>query len=62
MAMSSNLGPTQGSVLLGNNSEFWSFRMRSFLQEKECLDPVDLGYVELDLADLAAVTNQQRIS
>jgi hypothetical protein len=34
--------------------------MRSFLQAQECWDPVDLGYVEPDPADLAAMTNQQR--
>jgi hypothetical protein len=62
MATSSNLGPTQGLILLGKNYEFWSLRMRSFLQAQECWDPVDLGYVEPDPADLAAMTNQQRIA
>jgi hypothetical protein len=60
MATSSNLGPTQGPILLGKNYEFWSLRMRSFLQAQECWDPVDLGYVEPDPTDLAAMTNQQR--
>jgi hypothetical protein len=59
MATSSNLGPTQGPILLGKNYEFWSLRIRSFLQAQECWDPVDLGYVEPDLADLDAMTNQQ---
>jgi hypothetical protein len=62
MATSSNLGPTQGPILLGKNYEFWSLRMRSFLQAQECWDPVDLGYVEPDPADLSAMTNQQRIA
>jgi hypothetical protein len=62
MVSSSNLGPTQGLILLGKNYEFWSLRMRSFLQAQECWDPVDHGYVELDPADLSVVTNQQRIA
>jgi hypothetical protein len=62
MATSSNLGPTQGPILLGKNYEFWSLRMKSFLQAQECWDLVDLGYVELDLTDLATMTNQQRIA
>jgi len=56
MATSSNLGP----ILLGNNYEFLSIRMRSFLQAQECWDPVDLGYVEPNPVDLTAMTNQQR--
>jgi hypothetical protein len=62
MAMSSNLGPTQGSILLGKNYEFWSLRMRSFLQAQECWDLVDLGYMEPDPVDLSAMTNQQIIA
>ena len=62
MATSSNLGPTQGPILLGKNYEFWSLRMKYFLQAQECWDLVDHGYVELDPADLSAVTNQQRIA
>jgi hypothetical protein len=61
MASSSNLGPTQGPILLGKNYEFWSLRMRSFLQAQECWDPVDHGYVEPDPADLSAMTNQQKL-
>jgi hypothetical protein len=34
--------------------------MRLFLQEQECWDPVDIGYVEPDLADLSTMTNQKR--
>jgi hypothetical protein len=62
MASSSNLGPTQGLILLGNNYELWSLWMRSFLQAQECWDPVDLGYVEPDLAALSAMKNPQRIA
>jgi hypothetical protein len=62
MATSSNLGPNTRTNLLGKNYEFWSLRMRSFLQEKKCWDPVDLGYVEPYLEDLVAMTNQQRNS
>ena len=36
--------------------------MRSFLQAHVCWDPVDLGYVELDPADLATMTNSQIIA
>ena len=60
MATSRNLGPTQDPILLGKNYEFWSLRMRSFLQAQECWDPVDLGYVELDPANLVAMSNPQR--
>jgi hypothetical protein len=62
MASSSNLGPTQSPILLGNNYEFWSLQMKSFLQAQECWDPMDHGYVEPDLADLSAMTNQQKIA
>jgi hypothetical protein len=54
---SGNLGPTQGLILLGKNYEFWSLRMRSFLQAQECWEPVDLGYVEPDPVALSAMTN-----
>ena len=60
MATSSNLGPTQGPIILGKNYEFWSLQMRSLLQTQDCWDPVDLGYVELEPLDLPAMTNQQR--
>jgi hypothetical protein len=62
MALSSNLGPTQGLILLGKNYEFWSLQMRSFLQARECWEPVDLRYVEPDPAALSAMTNPQRIA
>jgi hypothetical protein len=62
MATFSNLGPTQGLILLGKNYEFWSLRMRSFLQAQECWDLVDLGYVEPDRTNLSTMTNQQRIA
>jgi hypothetical protein len=62
MATSSNLGQTQGPILLGKNYEFWSLRMRSFLQAQECWDLVDLVYMEPDPTDLASMTNQQRTS
>ena len=62
MATSSNLGPTQGPILLGKNYELWSLRMRSVLQAQECWDPVDLRYVEPDPVDLSTMTNQQRIA
>jgi hypothetical protein len=60
MATSSNLGPTQGLILLGKNYDFLSLRTRSFLHAQECWDPLDLGYVEPDPTDLASMTNQQR--
>ena len=59
---SSNLGPTQGLILLGKNYEFWSLRMRSFLQAQECWERLDLGYVEPDPTTLSAMTNPQRIA
>jgi hypothetical protein len=62
MASTSNLGPTQGPILLGKNYEFLSLRMRLFLQAQECWEPVDLGYVEPDPAALTAMTNAQRIA
>jgi hypothetical protein len=62
MVTSSNLGPTQGPILLGKNYEFWSLRIKSFLQAQECWDPVDLEYVEPVPTDLAAMTKQQRIA
>lgn len=60
MATPSNLHPNHGPIILGKNYEFWSLRMRSFLQAQECWDLVHHGYVEPDLADLAAMNNQQR--
>ena len=60
MATSSNIGPTQGPILLGKNYEFLSLRMQSFFQEKESWDPMDLVNVETDPIDLVSMTNQQR--
>jgi len=60
MATSRNLGPTQRLLPLGKNYEFWSIRMRYFLQAQECWDPVNLGYAEPDPADLTSMNNQQR--
>jgi len=60
MATSSNLGPTQGPILLGKNYVFWFIRMRSFLLSQECWYLLNLGYLEPDLADLVSMTNQQR--
>jgi hypothetical protein len=62
MVTSSNLGPTQGPILLGKNYDLWSLRMRSFLQAKECWDLVDHGYVEPDPTDLSTMTNQHKIA
>jgi hypothetical protein len=62
MASSSNLGPTQGLILLGKNYKFRSLRMKSFLHAQECWEPVDHGCVEPDPTDLAAMTNQQKIA
>jgi hypothetical protein len=62
MATSSNLRPTQGPILLGKNYDFWSLRMKSFLQAQECWDSMDLGYVQPDPVDLSTMTNQQRIA
>jgi hypothetical protein len=36
--------------------------MRSFLQEQDCWDPVDLVYVEPDPTDLVSMKNQERIA
>jgi hypothetical protein len=62
MVTSTNLGPTQGPILLGKNYELWYLRMRSFLQAQECWDRVDHGYVELDPANLSTMTNQHKIA
>jgi hypothetical protein len=62
MGTSNHLGATKWPILLGKNYEFWSLGMRSFLQAHECWDPMDLGYVELDTADLASINNQERVS
>ena len=43
MATYSNLGPTQGPILLGKNYEFWSLRMKYFLQAQERWDISDFG-------------------
>jgi hypothetical protein len=60
MTTSNNLGPKQGPILIGNNYEFLSLRMRSFLQAHDCWDLVDLGYVELDPTYLVSMKNQER--
>jgi hypothetical protein len=36
--------------------------MRLFLQAQECWDPMDHRYVEPNLANLSAMTNQQKIA
>jgi hypothetical protein len=60
MASTSNLGKTQGPVLVGKNYEFWSLRMKTFLQVQECWEPVENGFSEPDQATLQAMTNGQR--
>ena len=62
MATSNHLGTTQGLIILGKKYEFWSLRMRSFLQAHECWDPVDLGYVKPDPVELVAMNNQERVA
>ena len=50
------------STLLGKYYEFWSLRMKRFLEVEECWDSLLKGYVELTQEQLATMNNNKRNS
>ena len=57
MANTSSLKPISRSVLTGANYEFWSIKMKTFLQLNKFLDMVETKFKELEAISLAAMNN-----
>ena len=57
MASVRTLMPLSGPVLTGDNYEFWSIKMKTFLQLKKCWDIVQTEFKEPDATALAAMNN-----
>jgi len=60
MVSSSNLVLIQGPFLVGKNCDFYSLRMKSFIQAQECQEPVENGFTEAPLIDLNSMKNAYR--
>ena len=57
MASLSSLKPISGRVPTGSNYEFWSIKMKTFLQLNKCWDMVETEFKEPEAATLAAINN-----
>ena len=57
MANTSSLKPISGPVLTGFNYEFWSIKMKIFLQLNKCWDMVETEFTEPKAVALAAMNN-----
>ena len=60
MASTSSLKPISGPVLTGANYEFWSIKMKTFLQLNKCWDMVETEFTEPEAIALAALNNAQK--
>ena len=56
----SNLKHISRHVLTGTNYEFWSIKMKTFLQLNKCWDMVETEFKELDTNALDAMSNFQK--
>ena len=56
----SNLKQISGPVLTGTNYEFWSIKMKTFLQLNKCWDMVETEFKEPDTNALAAMSNAHK--
>ena len=52
--------PISGPVLTGTNYEFWSIKMKTFLQLNKCWDMVETKFKEPEAVALAAMNNAQK--
>ena len=60
MANTSSLKPISGPVLTRANYEFWSIKMKTFLQLNKCWDMVETEFTEPEVVALAAMNNAQK--
>ena len=60
MANTSSLKPISRPVLTGANYEFWSIKMKTFLQLNRCWDMVETEFTEPEVVALAAMNNAQK--
>lgn len=56
----SNLRQIFGPILTDTNYEFWSIKMKTFLQLNKCWDMVETEFKEPDTNALAAMSNAQK--
>ena len=62
MANSSSLKLISRPILTGSNYEFWSIKMKTFLQLNKCWDMVETEFKEPEAVALAAMNNAQKNS
>ena len=60
MANTSSLKLISGPLLTGANHEFWSIKMKTFLQLKKWWDMVETEFKEPEAVALAAINNAQK--
>ena len=56
----SNLKQVSGPILTGTNYEFWSIKMKTFLQLNKCWDMVETNFKEVDTTYMASMTHAQK--
>ena len=56
----SNLKQISGPVLTGTNYEFWSIKMKMFLQLNKCWDMVETELKEPNTNTLATINNAEK--
>ena len=60
MASTSSLKPISEPVLTETNYEFWSIKMKTFMQLNKCWDMVETEFKEPNATTLAAMNNAQK--
>ena len=60
MVNSSSLKPISEHVLTGPNYEFWSIKMKTFMQLNKCWDMVETEFKEPKAIALDAMNNAQK--
>ena len=60
--ITSNLKQISGPVLIGTNYEFWSIKMKTFLQLNKCWDMAETKFKEPDTNALEKMNNAQKNS
>ena len=60
MANINSLKPISRLVLTRENYEFWSIKMKKFLQLNKCWDMVETEFIEPEAVALAAMKNVQK--
>ena len=60
MANTNSLKLISEPVLTGSNYEFWSIKMKTFLQLNKCWDMVETEFTKPEVVSLAAMNNAQK--